>query len=652
MYKNIKNNLVLLIIIVIYSSLFCSISLVNHYNFRTAAWDLGINNNAIFDYAHFRWNNAVIMYPNSHFKNVLGDHFSLLPILFSPLYWILGTYTMLIVQILGIVFGGIGIYKLIFDLTKNKVLSDIAIVFFYSVFGIYSALSFDYHDNVMAAMFVPWFFYYVYNNKWKYASIFCLLILISKENMALWMFFICLGAIMLFYKDKGKIKFLSFYAIFSVLYFYFIMKLIPTISPGENSYRHFEYSVLGKNMLEAIKTCFSKPKYVFNLLFESPLNDPSTFGIKSELHYAVLLSGGIVLLWKPQFLIMLLPIFGQKLFNNDYGKWGVGGHYSIEFVPILTIALFWWINGLNNLKIKTKIIISILFTAICINTSYKLMETQVDWFSKETIQFYSKPHWKRDFNVEKVYEGLKVIPKDAKVSAQTMLAPHLSFREYIYTYPYVADADYIVLLLSDGTYPLNDEEYKKELNKYKESSEWGIIKYDYPLVIFKRGEKSGLSDKYKTALIKEKFLFCDAEKITDNKEFFMGNSSDIIFENGNTQSNEKAYNGKYSAKLTKDNPYGMTIKLKDIQLGEKIDISVWRFSDDKKGVIVASSLEGKEFYMGSDRVIKSETNGWDLINLEFRIDKSLNKNIIVIYLWNNGNNPAYFDNLEIKRSFL
>ncbi|MDD5569909.1 MAG: DUF2079 domain-containing protein [Bacteroidales bacterium] len=652
MYKILKNNLVLLIIIIIYSSIFCSISLVNHYNFRTAAWDLGINNNAIFDYAHFRWNNAAIMYPNSHFENVLGDHFSLLPILFSPLYWICGTYTMLIVQILGIVFGGIGIYKLIFDLTKNKVISDISVIFFYSIFGVYSALSFDYHDNVMAAMFVPWFFYYVYNNKWKYASIFCLLVLISKENMALWMFFICLGAIILFHKEKEKLKFLSFYAIFSVLYFYFIMKLMPAISPGENNYRHFDYSVLGKNMLEAIKTCINRPKYVFSLLFESPINDSLTFGIKSELHYAVLLSGGVVLLWKPQFLIMLLPIYGQKLFNDDFGKWSVGGHYSIEFVPILTIALFWWINGLNNFKIRTKVIISVLFTVICMKISYGLMEKQVNWFNKELIQFYSKNHWKREFNVKKVYEGLKIIPKNAKVSAQTMLSSHLSFREYIYTYPYVADADYIVLLLSDGPYPLNDEEYKKELNKYKESSEWGIIKYDYPLVIFKRGEKSDLSDKYKTALIKEKILFCDAEKVTDNKEFFIGNNADILFENGYTQCGEKAYNSKYSAKLTKNSPYGMTIKLKNTQIGENIDINVWRFSNDKKGIIVASSLDGKELYISGEKIIKGETNGWDLINLKFRIEKNLSKNTVMIYLWNNGNNTVYFDNLEIKRSFL
>ena len=119
----------LLIVIGIYGIIFCSISLVNHYNFRTFGWDLGINNNAIYDYAHFRWNDCMIMQPQ--FNNVLSDHFSLLPIIFSPLYWVFGTYTMLIVQILGILWGGVGIYVYIRNLTNNHRLSLLAVIHFF-----------------------------------------------------------------------------------------------------------------------------------------------------------------------------------------------------------------------------------------------------------------------------------------------------------------------------------------------------------------------------------------------------------------------------------------------------------------------------------------------------------------------------------------
>jgi uncharacterized membrane protein len=42
--------------------IFCSISIYNHYVFRTFALDLGIKNQAIWDYAHFRYNYNTVMH--------------------------------------------------------------------------------------------------------------------------------------------------------------------------------------------------------------------------------------------------------------------------------------------------------------------------------------------------------------------------------------------------------------------------------------------------------------------------------------------------------------------------------------------------------------------------------------------------------------
>jgi len=155
----IKEHWPLIAILIFFALIFCSISIVNHYNFRTYAWDLGIRNNAIFDYAHFRWNEGLLTI--FKFDNVLSDHFQLLPILFSPFYWIFGTYTMLILQIAAILFGGIGIYVYIRKYSGSRNTANLATVHFFSLWGIYSALGFDFHDNVVGAMFVPWFLYFI-----------------------------------------------------------------------------------------------------------------------------------------------------------------------------------------------------------------------------------------------------------------------------------------------------------------------------------------------------------------------------------------------------------------------------------------------------------------------------------------------------------
>jgi len=165
-----KSKLIPWLIMGFFGVVYCSISLINHYYFRTFSLDLGLYNNAIYDYAHFRWNDYSLL--DHLFANPLGDHFALLPILVSPLYWIFGSWTMLVVQIAGILFGGYGLYHFVAQRTESKWLPNLAMIHFFTLWGIYSALSFDFHDNVMAAMFVPWFLHYFDKQSWGKTIVF------------------------------------------------------------------------------------------------------------------------------------------------------------------------------------------------------------------------------------------------------------------------------------------------------------------------------------------------------------------------------------------------------------------------------------------------------------------------------------------------
>ena len=98
-------------ILVVFAIVYSLISLVNHYNYRTSAFDLGIYSNCLYQYAHLHKNH----YPYLHymFTNALADHFSLYTVFLAPLYYIFGTPTLLYVQILSILFGAVGIYKIV-----------------------------------------------------------------------------------------------------------------------------------------------------------------------------------------------------------------------------------------------------------------------------------------------------------------------------------------------------------------------------------------------------------------------------------------------------------------------------------------------------------------------------------------------------------
>lgn len=484
--KFFKSTWILLLILFFFGILFSSVSIVNHYNFRTAGWDLGLFNNAIYDYAHFHWNDCSLLLPNFNIRNTLGDHFSLLPIFISPFYWIFGSYTMLIFQIIGILWGGVGIYKLILETSKNQTLSLLAVVHFFSIWGIYSALGFDYHDNVLAAMFVPWFLFYVRIEKWWYAAIYFFLVLVSKENMALWMAFICIGLIFIYYKDRKKLKYIIPGAFISVSFFILLIKIIiPSISSSEG-YIHFDFSALGNNMTDALSTIIKHPEYTFNLLFENHLGDPQYNGIKTELFYVILMSGGFALIFKPQYLIMLIPIFAQKLFNDLYTRWGINAQYSIELVPVITVALFVWITDKN---FKRKNLLAAFFILLTMCTTISVLDSRKSlWYSPSQERFYQKQHYFRNFNVNDVYAALNKIPDDADLSAQSALVPHVCFRKEIYHYPYVRDAQYIALLTADeNIYPFSTkEEYDKNIQDLIKSGSWAVYFQNSAVLILQR----------------------------------------------------------------------------------------------------------------------------------------------------------------------
>ena len=486
MSLNKKQWITIILILIFYSLLYSSITFVNYYLFRTHGWDLGIETNTIYDYAHLRVNDCMIMQPQ--FENVLSDHFSILPMFYSPLIYIFGSWTLLLVQLCFILLGGIGIFKLISYKSKDNWIGLLAMVHFFSLWGIFTALAFDAHNNVMAAMLVPWFFYFFEKDKRKQAFLFFLLIILGKENMPLWTLFIALGLLIANFNDKKRRNFLIGMAAMSAIYFVVVMQVImPSLANPGRPYLHFEYHSLGNNFGEVIKNGIKNPIKAFSLLFENHLMDKEYENFKSELHFIILVSGGIVLFMRPQFLVMLIPIYVQKLFSDDGIKWGLAYHYSIEFVPIISIALFSWIIEERNKKYKYIIACAgILITAYA--TSYVVKSAKSIPYMKDHLQINSKEHFKRDFDVKDVYETLALIPPDAPVSASNEVVSHLSVRQLIYMFPVIGKAEYLMLLDDDCNYPLSVEQNKEEIRKLLIDPNWKLIHQKGPAYLFQKAK--------------------------------------------------------------------------------------------------------------------------------------------------------------------
>jgi len=477
-----------IITVVFFAIVYSLLSLVNHYHFRTYAYDLGLMNNAIYDYTHFRFNNCTLLQPE--LKIFLSVHFEIFLMLLSPFSFIFGTYTLLIFQIAFVLFGGFGVYKYSKEISSNKTISFLAQLHFYFFFGIYSALNYDFHSNVIGAMLVPWFFYFSHLKKWKSVVLFFVFIIASKENMSLWISFICVGILFLYWKDKiYRLAAFSF-SVISFFYFLIIIKIMmPYLSnSGEDCVQiGSNYSELGYGMTEIIATIFSNPLHAIKMLFINHTGNPFGDYYKIESWIFVLLSGGILFFLRPQFFVMLIPVFAQKMFHNDFLKWGIGDHYSIEFAPICSIGAFYVIANIKNESWKKYF--AYAAAILSLTMSIRSFDRSYTYFDRDRHRVYQMRHYHKDYDAAEAHRALKLIPDNARVSAQSPFVPHLAFRDYIYQFPVINDAEYIVFSYEEAAYPLTKQSFAVQVAMLMSSDEWEKIYEKNEMVILKRREK-------------------------------------------------------------------------------------------------------------------------------------------------------------------
>jgi len=480
--KIIREYKSLLIVIAFFAIIYSLISIVNHYCFRTYALDLGAYTNALYDYIRIQWNDSTVFREVG--ENLLADHFDLYLIIFSPLSLIFGSYTLLIVQIVFILLGGIGIYKyfLLSEKTSRYALS--ATIYFYLFFGVISALSFDYHSNTIAAALLPWFFYWMKKEKILACSMMLLAILVSKENISLWMAFVCLGLLIEYWKKPFWRYYLLLAFSFCILYFVLItMVVMPAIS-NKLAYPHFHYSFLGSNPSEALLFLLEHPVESIKTLFINHTNHPDGDYVKLEFLLLLLVSGLYILVRKPAYFIMLIPLFFQKFYHDNISIWGISAQYSIEFTPVLAVGIFAAIAEIKGVLLRK--ILLVLSLGGCLLATVRIMDNTMMYTDKARIRIYQGMHYTRGYEVKKVHGALNMIPPGAIVSAQSPFVPHLALRDHIYQFPIIKDAEYIVISAREGSYPLSKEAFVNEMDRLGASGDWEVLFGEDGFYIFRR----------------------------------------------------------------------------------------------------------------------------------------------------------------------
>jgi uncharacterized membrane protein len=480
-----------LALLLLFALIYSLVSLVNQANFRTGALDMGYEAQAVTDFAHLRAPRVTLL-PDAPPTAFLANHFSLTPALAVPLYYLVGpVWALLLLQIGALLVGLEGARRFARSVGASETQANWVLVFFGSQWALFSALGFDFHDNVLGAMALPWLARWVAQGRWGRAGLAAIFIVFSKENLALWLVFVLLGLAWQHWPRRAVVWRAGLGVMLALAYFGLMTRyLMPALDATHRPYTQLaRYGQLGSSLPAIAGHLLTHPGVLWNVFFTNTLPDTAYDYIKVELWVGLLLSGGWALLRRPWYALMLVPILGQKLLANDAGFWGLNYQYSIEIAPVLTLAVAdalvagarppaasrrwpWALAGV------------VLFTMV---TLYTRRST---WYDRSTTNFLIGSHYRPAYpDLAKLRAALAQVPAGVPVSASSTLTPHLTDRRDLFLFPVLRTAQLVVVLREPderGAWPLSPAEGKRAATQLRANSRYHVLYEDAQVVLLAR----------------------------------------------------------------------------------------------------------------------------------------------------------------------
>ncbi len=384
------------VICTIFFIAYSTLSIVRHNHYQSYGYDLGINDQVVWEYSQFK--TPITTIDHVPFISKLDVHVEFVYALLSPFYWIWSDPRMLLILQAGFVcFSGLAIYFLARHY-KLHIWIAFALLFSYLMFyGVQNALWFDAHSTTFATAFFAWFLYFLVSKKTRWAIVFFMLAITSKENLAAKTF---LTSIVYFLVSKKKIGLYFTIASFLYLAFTFGIYFPDFVSGG---YR------------------FDNPDGLFSNL--NPLLMINTTE-KLQVYLYTFLSYGFLSILNPLYLI---PVFGNLasyfvLGNNVSTAQGLFLQYRIGLAPLMSwatiaaIAKYKWLN-------KKSVAIYLI---LCVLTVQYVLHLPLSYLTKQW--FWTQPQAVKNIDLLKTY-----IPKSASLISQNNITPHVSQRYSIFT---------------------------------------------------------------------------------------------------------------------------------------------------------------------------------------------------------------------------
>lgn len=448
------------------------LTLGRHDTFRSYAFDLGIHSQSVYSLATHGLPLTTLY--GSEPVNQFSDHFAPIFYLLTPFYLLGGgVRALLIVQSVALAAGAPAVYLL----ARRNLTSQALALTLAAAYLLFPALHginhFDFHEIALAAPLVLWSLYFLNARRYRLFSLFLLLALLTKEEVAL-----TGAAIGLYLLWQGETRRGVGVLMACLAYFLLVTGVIMPALGGGADIGRFE---------GMIPQGFSGFSGVAMTLVTNPI-----FAVR----YALLDADKLLFLAQLLLPVVLLPLvapgaawmiavpaFATLLLSSYRAQYLLETHYSAIAIP----AIF-FLAVLGAARLERRRFAGATLAAAVLTASL-LMNWQYGWLGGKL--FTGIPHpTVRHATAERL---IAAIPPTASVSTLSVYVPHLAGRERIYLYPTVADADYILFdaALTADYFPLISRDPRGEaierLLPYLTSGEYGAVQVEDGLLLLQRG---------------------------------------------------------------------------------------------------------------------------------------------------------------------
>ncbi len=362
----------------------------------------------------------------SHF----GVHFSPIFYLLLPGYMIFRSPIYLICA--QSIFVALGVFP-IYLICKKLGLSGKVTLAFEFIYAFYPCLFngcfYDFHENKFLTTIILFLFYFILCEKRIPIIVFSLLLLMVKEDAAIYLIVIALYVLI----NKKQYINGSLMLSMAVVYFIIANKVVASLgSEGVMMWRLSDYFINGEEgYFSVFKSILFDLGYLIKMMFSAD-KFPFIIWMFLPLAFTPFIQKQI------STLILLLPIIPINLMQSWQYQYDIDYQYTYG---VAALIIFCSIVAIANTKGNIRRVALLMSLIMCFTLAIHTLTPKIN-----NNKIYEANN---GAFTDKIEDALKEIPKDASVTADHYIMPHLYFIRELYTVPEyyknIEQTDYFVI---------------------------------------------------------------------------------------------------------------------------------------------------------------------------------------------------------------